>query len=195
MSESHSIGRMCEFPGCGKSHEAKGLCHSHYRQLCKGKKLAPLHSTKREDGTPPRIEYREVPCLVSGLIGPCHEWTRSKNNGYGHMNFNGRTVKVHRYVWELVNGPIPDGLVIDHQCRNRACCNVDHLRVVTRKVNVTENVVGISWQLMSEKTHCKHGHPFDEENTRITTDGSRVCRECCRIDSRKRNRKRRQCVE
>ncbi len=84
---------------------------------------------------------------------------------------------VHRYIWECEVGPIPEGLVLDHQCRNRACCNVDHLRVVTYQVNSTENVVGIGWQVHEAKTHCPSGHVYDEANTYYDGRG-RQCRAC-----------------
>lgn len=68
--------------------------------------------------------------------GDCIIWTGSVvDQGYGEMYFDGRKVRAHRYAWERVNGLIPDGLVIDHKCFNRACVKVDHLRAVTRQQN------------------------------------------------------------
>lgn len=48
-----------------------------------------------------------------------------------------RPVMYHRWVWEQANGPIPNGYEIDHKCRNRACCNIDHLQLLT----ITEHKV------------------------------------------------------
>lgn len=145
---------------------------------------------QRATGTPPIITFDEVPCsewgLSQGLTTPCRIFSGGKNSdGYGEVRFNGKMTKVHVYVWTLKNGPVPDDLEIDHVCRVRPCCNVDHLRAVTHKVNVTENIVGVNWQLMLAKTHCHRGHPFDEANTRVTKRG-RVCRECERIGCRTR---------
>jgi hypothetical protein len=89
-------------------------------------------------------------------------------------------VKAHRYAWEQKHGPIPAGLVVDHRCRNRACINLDHLRIVTRHVSNTENIVGANYQLNAAKTRCKHGHEFDVVNTCWLRDGTRQCRQCSR---------------
>lgn len=62
--------------------------------------------------------------------GDCLEWTTYKNpKGYGKIRVGERMVQVHRYAWECANGPIPDGKWIDHSCHNRACVNVEHLRL------------------------------------------------------------------
>ena len=60
---------------------------------------------------------------------------RQKNNGYGRLRVNGKNSMAHRWAWEKVNGPIPDGLTIDHLCFNRACIEPAHMRIVTRAVN------------------------------------------------------------
>jgi len=74
--------------------------------------------------------------------GPgCWEWLGSKVKGHGRTGVEGVTVYAHRYSWELVNDPIPEGMEIDHKCHNRGCVNPDHLRVVTPKQN-NENRAG-----------------------------------------------------
>lgn len=65
--------------------------------------------------------------LWSGYIMP---------NGYGVVNFNGRRWLAHRLVFTIERGRIPDGLEMDHLCRNRCCVNPDHLEPVERVVNV-----------------------------------------------------------
>ncbi len=93
----------------------------------------------------------------------------------------GRTARykmAHRVAWEQVNGPIPDGLVIDHLCRNRECINVAHLEVVTNKVNILRGVAPSAQH--ARQTHCKEGHLFTEETTYIQKNGSRRCRTCKR---------------
>lgn len=72
-------------------------------------------------------------------------------------------------------GPIPRKKMVDHRCRVRACCNPHHLRVVTAKVNATENSIGFA-AVNKAKTHCLKGHCFDKKNTYRTRDGRRRAR-------------------
>lgn len=68
--------------------------------------------------------------------GDCWLWTGARNP-YGRIGIGRhRTVLAHRVAWELMVGPIPDGMKIDHRCRVVACVNPDHLRVVTHKQNL-----------------------------------------------------------
>ena len=82
-----------------------------------------------------RLPYRILAKLHLHPSG-CIVWTGGTSRGYGKVRWQGKLLQAHRLVWESVNGPIPSGLVIDHLCRNRACCNVDHLRVVTTAENL-----------------------------------------------------------
>jgi len=70
---------------------------------------------------------------------------------------------VHRIAYEFALGPIPDGLTLDHLCRNTICCNPAHLEPVTLRVNTLRGTSPIADN--ARKTHCKNGHPFDEANT------------------------------
>lgn len=66
----------------------------------------------------------------------CKIWKRSLDkDGYGRFEMKGKTYRAHRYFYEMENGIIPKGLVIDHLCRNRACINIEHMEVVTSKEN------------------------------------------------------------
>lgn len=77
------------------------------------------------------------PCPMTG----CWLWLGAvtQNGGYGVTNSNRRFLRAHRAFWEAANGPIPDGLVLDHTCRVKSCVNPDHLRAVTPRVNSIEN--------------------------------------------------------
>src|SRR4051812_22635773 len=69
--------------------------------------------------------------------GECWIWTKSKTwNGYGLAAFEGKTTTAHRVLYQLIKGPIPAGLDLDHKCRNRLCVNPDHLEPVTRRENL-----------------------------------------------------------
>lgn len=104
----------------------------------------------------------------------CWAWTAALTaDGYGRFWHDGQVVRAHRYAYEQLVASIPDGLVLDHGCRNRACVNPSHLEPVT----VVENTRRAVWP-NALKTHCPAGHAYDALNTRVTTDGRRHCRRC-----------------
>jgi hypothetical protein len=90
---------------------------------------------------PPRLEVARLLDQID-RSGHCHVWTGTPDkDGYGIVWMDGKWARVHRLVWELANGPIPldakgKALDLDHQCRNRLCCKLDHLEPVTRAENV-----------------------------------------------------------
>jgi len=96
---------------------------------------------------------------------------------------NGKNWRAHRFSFTLHLGEIPDGLELDHLCKNKLCVKPDHLEAVTHAENVRRGNAG-KWQ--REKTHCPQGHPYSEENTYvIPATGHRQCRECNRARGRK----------
>lgn len=116
--------------------------------------------------------------------GGCWEWTAATHGTgpYGAFWDGTKLVQAHRWAYEFFMGKIPDGLTIDHLCRNTVCVNPGHLEPVTHREN---NLRGGSMSAIhATKTHCIAGHPFDEKNTRITPRGTRVCRECHRTYNR-----------
>ncbi len=111
----------------------------------------------------------------------CWNWThRTSAAGYGRHRVAARDVSAHRFAYELLIGPIPEGLQLDHLCRNTSCVNPDHLEPVTARENTLRGFGPSS--INAKKTHCLRGHEFTPENTRIEKrNGGRVCRECKRI--------------
>jgi hypothetical protein len=108
----------------------------------------------------------------------CWLWMGSKDrNGYGQVRIGKRPGKLfytHRLAYEMLVGLIPSGMVIDHLCKNPACCNPDHLEPVTQRENVRRGR-GNGYR---ERTHCIRGHEFTPENTRRQTNGGRQCISC-----------------
>lgn len=103
----------------------------------------------------------------------CWEWAAcTHRTGYGKVNVDHKTSLAHRVSYQEFIGPIPEGLDIDHLCRNRKCINPDHLEPVTRRENLARGAGQCS-------SHCKKGHEFTLENTRIYRN-TRRCRICSR---------------
>jgi len=115
----------------------------------------------------------------------CWEWTSHINiGGYATFWIDGRSWVAHRYIYEAAVGEIPDGLQLDHLCRNRGCVNPDHLEPVTGRENLLRGT-GFA-AINARKTHCIHGHEYTPENTYIAPGANRrKCLTCDKSEERK----------
>jgi hypothetical protein len=134
------------------------------------------------EAAPKRIQSTdpEVRIWSNIDVGDCWEWTGRKNI-YGY----GRVVKAmaHRVVYEALVGPIPEGMTLDHLCRNRACVNPDHLEPTSLKENLLRGEG--TGAKNKRKNECVNGHPFNETNTYIYGN-RRQCRVCHKERARAR---------
>lgn len=110
-----------------------------------------------------------------GYVTACWVWNGPPHHdgGYARVHVEGRQVYAHRVAYELANGPIPDGLELDHLCEVKLCVNPEHLEAVTHQVNTQRALL---------KTVCKRGHSLTApENVYVSPRGRRTCRECRRV--------------
>lgn len=102
----------------------------------------------------------------------CWLWTSTANNkGYGAFYINGQMRLAHRFAYELLIGPIPEGLELDHLCRTPLCVNPSHLEPVTHAENMRRGA-----EARGRQTHCKRGH--DLSLAYVSKKGVRFCRLC-----------------
>lgn len=128
-----------------------------------------------------RIFDKVIPVPESG----CWIWLGATKGDeeYGCIYIGGKRFTIHKLVYELFCGKVPDELVLDHLCRVRPCINYHHLEPVTDAVNIYRgNAPGIVRMGLPE---CINGHTWTFKNTRIY-DGKRVCRDCERERSARR---------
>lgn len=172
--------RTCSTEGCEAKASSRGWCARHY---------AVWYRTQGGPLTPPSLQ--RFMAKVQENPSGCWVWVAGLDrHGYGRFKFGGRVQGAHRVAWLLMRGPIPDGMHIDHLCRNPSCVNPDHLEPVTKRTNTLRGISGPGTN--SRKTHCISGHEFTPENTRIRGDGGRLCRACKRSRERADRERRKQ---
>ena len=162
---------ICSVQDC-MNYAAKGeLCGKHYIRKCRYGDIAYF----------PNATINRVLKKIEKTSG-CWLWTGSIDGvGYGRI-WNGiKMTGAHRVVYELLVGPIPDGLQLDHLCRVRHCVNPSHLEPVTCRENLLRGV-GVSAKA-ARQTHCIHGHELTEENIYRwgKRPNARYCKICIKI--------------
>lgn len=142
--------RLCSIDGCGKRVNARGWCGMHYMRW-------RMHGDVNVCTTNRYISMEDRFWMKVQKTDDCWNWTGSGRGGYGTFTerSKGRTHLAHRMSYELLVDPIPDGMRIDHRCRNTLCVNPEHLRPVTHKQNMEHRdgansnnisgVLGVHW--------------------------------------------------
>jgi hypothetical protein len=161
--------RTCSVDGCEEPHYGRGWCRRHY------------HDEYRRGLTPlPKPSPSERFWTKVDKTADCWNWTGYiDRQGYGKFRLDGKAQLAHRVSYTWLAGEIPDGLQIDHLCRNRRCVNPSHLEPVTPRVNVRRSA-------KADITHCVHGHEYTPENTLYQANGTRKCHTCYLAYQRRR---------
>lgn len=119
----------------------------------------------------------------------CWEFQGALRNGYGAVGEGLKVKYVHRITYEHTRGPIPEGLIVDHLCMNRRCCNPDHLEAITRAENNMRALKARGFDITEDQ--CRYGHPYSEDNT-YWHKGGRHCRQCRADRDRERQERRKE---
>lgn len=122
----------------------------------------------------------------------CWDWKAYRcEKGYGIFLFAKRPRKATRISLAIAGRPVPKGMQACHHCDNPSCVNPDHLFIGTNRDNQLDSIAkgrqdparlhrGVHY--LVGRTHCKNGHPFDDGNTGVRSDGGgRICKACCRV--------------
>lgn len=169
----------CTVEDCGRTRHGHGLCEAHYNRLrIHGSPVAHVPVSRTHDVAKSEDErfWEKV-----DASGDCWEWISTRNRGgYGQFHTVTRgsptnRTPAHRWAWETLVGLIPEGLVLDHLCRNPPCVNPDHLEPVTDQENIRRGV-GTS-AINARKDRCDRGHEFTGTQNRGRW---RRCVECDR---------------
>lgn len=128
------------------------------------------------------VESRFWPKVDKNGPNGCWLWVASKtSSGYGHF----ANQCAHRVAYELLVGPIPEGLEIDHLCRVRHCVNPEHMEPVTHRVNIDRRI-GKHVKPRALRSHCAQGHEWTPDNTYYAPNQTwRSCRKCRLVACRK----------
>lgn len=180
-------GGECSVAGCTSSAHARGVCSNHYVKL---RRYGDPTAGPGKGGVTQPLEPRFWSKVDRRGEDECWLWQAGLDpKGYGNFWMDGTTRHAYRVAYELVVGPVPTGLELDHLCRVRACVNPSHLEAVTHQVNNNRGESPSAHH--ARKTHCIRGHEFTPENTYVPpkAPNKRYCKTCAAAASRRYNRK------
>lgn len=130
--------KVCSVDGCENPHGSRGWCGKHYARFRRTGDPLGVRRPSPEGRFWSKVDKAGPLPKWAPFLGPCWLWTGHLDR-YGYANFGlgkHRMVKVHRFAYELLVGPIPEGLEIDHLCRVRHCVNPAHMEPVTHAENM-----------------------------------------------------------
>lgn len=107
-----------------------------------------------------KFEYSEnwEPARIVGLPSPCMECTSHKMlrpTGYFSVSTYGQRILLHRFNYEEMHGPIPQGMLVLHKCDNAKCCNPEHLYVGTQRQNIDDMIARNRLSVGEAKSNSK----------------------------------------
>lgn len=183
----------CSIARCSKAARSRGWCPAHYQRWRHGQdpNIPTVKELPVEERFWPKVNKSGPIPEGQTDLGPCWVWTGALT-GSNYGAFTDRAISTarrgfvlaHRWSYQAAHGPIPDGLHLDHLCRNPPCVNPAHLEPVTVAENLLRSDIAPS-TINGAKTHCPQGHPYSPENTRITPQPGRECKECRRETTRR----------
>jgi hypothetical protein len=167
--------RICKVINCESNIKSKGYCTKHYLRWWR---YGDTSYVKNLKGKAIDRFY-----FMIDKTNTCWNWKGSLDKGgYGRIaDDEGWNDMAHRWSYKNFVGDIPDGLVLDHICKNTKCVNPKHLRPVTHKQNIIDYGVSNASFLNSQKTHCIHNHELSLDNIYIykgKRGATRVCKIC-----------------
>ena len=163
--------RVCVVESCFREASLRGMCRPHYQRARRLGEFEPSQTPSAADR------------LKSGLVekaNGCIEWTGNVDRkGYGRIGVNNKHVGTHQLAWELVNGPIPEGMCVLHHCDNPPCCNVSKCLFLGTIADNNRDMSAKGRNHNTLKTHCPQGHEYTPQNTYVRpSKGTRKCRTC-----------------